>query len=238
VHGCHLEDAISVGTAIALGEPPQQRPVGEPLATLDRYTYTALTVGRVELPGRSVHAGVWFRLLRSLLDEVSLAVSTVSVHARTTLERIWTATGRPLRGGLNAWQPYEVLKPEMQQAMLHAAAAALQLAADGQITARGVLGSALQTPRRQVFNGDPPTPSRPDYAAQTRTSWAEAMAEIEAALVRARTDGQTAKQLLVMLTIGCRTLDRFEEQRSFLFGAGVPAEFLPDARYLGRTDLI
>jgi hypothetical protein len=48
-----------------------------------------------------VHVSVWFRLLRSLLDEVSLALTTRSASARTTLQRIWQATGRPERGGLN-----------------------------------------------------------------------------------------------------------------------------------------
>jgi hypothetical protein len=46
-------------------------PVGEPLATLDRYTCEGLTAGRITPPGRSVHVGVWFRLLRSLLGEGS-----------------------------------------------------------------------------------------------------------------------------------------------------------------------
>jgi hypothetical protein len=41
----------------------------------------------------------------------------------------------------------------------------------------------------------------------------------------------------MLLTLACRTLDRFEEERSFLFGVGVPAEFLPSARELGRADL-
>jgi hypothetical protein len=40
-----------------------------------------------------------------------------------------------------------------------------------------------------------------------------------------------------VLTFGCRTLDRFEEMRAFLFGVGVPADFLPSARELARTDL-
>jgi hypothetical protein len=41
-----------------------------------------------------------------------------------------------------------------------------------------------------------------------------------------------------MLTIGCRTLDSFEEQRSYLFNIGIPAAaFLPAARDLGRGDL-
>jgi hypothetical protein len=33
---------------------------------------------------------------------------------------------------------------------------------------------------------------------------------------------------------GCRTLNRFEEQRAYLFGIGIPAEFLPQARRLGQ----
>src|SRR6266536_6283703 len=118
----------------------------------------------------------------------------------------------------------------MQEAMMHGAATALQMAAAGQITARGTLGSAVQpAPHRHVYDGDlpPPHPS----------AWQEALAEISAAVTAARTDCDAARQLLVLLTLGCRTLDRFEEERAYLFGIGIPAEFLPSARDLGRTDL-
>jgi hypothetical protein len=63
------------------------------------------------------------------------------------------------------------------------------------------------------------------------------MAAVEAAITLARTDRDTARQLLALLAIGCRTLDRFEEQRAYLFGIGIPAEFLPGARELGCADL-
>jgi hypothetical protein len=229
-HGCRLEDARTVDLAAVRGEKPRAVPVDEPLATLDRYTCEGLTTGRVTLPGRSIHAGVWFRLLRSLLDEVSLALTTRSSSARTTLERIWQATGRPERGGLNVWQPYEQMDWPMQQAMLHAAATALQLAADRRITARGTLGSALQLPVGQhIYDGD--------RLAPCQSAWQEAMAEVETAITLARTDRDTARQLLALLAIGCRTLDRFEEQRAYLFGIGIPAEFLPGAHELGCADL-
>src|SRR5260370_7047650 len=65
---------------------PQPVPVDEPLATLDRYTYEGLITGRVTLPGRSVHVGVWFRLLRSLLDEPPLTLTTRTSPARPTFE--------------------------------------------------------------------------------------------------------------------------------------------------------
>jgi hypothetical protein len=70
------------------------------------------------------------------------------------------------------------------------------------------------------------------------SAWQEAIAQAEAAMVAARTDRDTARQLLVWLTIGCRTLARFEERRAYLFGAGNPAAFLPSAGELGRTDLL
>jgi hypothetical protein len=226
-HGCRLLDAREIAPG---GGAPKPEPVGEPLATLDRYTYQALITGRVTLPGRSVHAGVWFRLLRSLLDEVSLAPTTCSAHGRATLERVWQAAGRPGPGGLDVWQPYEQMHWPMQETMLHGAASALQLAAAGQVIARGTLGSAAQVaPHRHVYDGDQPSPHP--------SAWQEAMAEISAAVTLARTDRDAARQLLVLLTLGCLTLDRFEQERAYLFGIGIPAGFLPSARELGRGDL-
>jgi hypothetical protein len=63
------------------------------------------------------------------------------------------------------------------------------------------------------------------------------MAAVSEAVALARTDRNAARQLLVLLAIGCRTLSRFEEERSYLYGIGIPAGFLPSARELGRDDL-
>jgi hypothetical protein len=63
------------------------------------------------------------------------------------------------------------------------------------------------------------------------------MAEVEAAIFLDRTDRDTARQVLALLTIGRRTLGRFGEERAYLFGIGIPADFLPRASELGRADL-
>jgi hypothetical protein len=55
---------------------------------------------------------------------------------------------------------------------------------------------------------------------------------------QARTEPVAARQLLHMLTFACRTLARFEEERAYLSKWGIPAEFLPSARELDRTDLV
>ncbi|MEV6415355.1 TniQ family protein [Kribbella sp. NPDC051718] len=230
-HGCYLEDRRQVTLHMLTHQQPMPpRSVPEPLATLERYTHTALTTGCVDLPGRQVHAAVWLRLLRSLLDEVSLALSTRRTEARTTLQKVWAATGLPERGGLNVWQVYERLEPELQHWMLRAAAAALDLAAKGEITACGRLGSAIQPHRRQyVYDGDRP-------AAPTARQ--EAVADAEVLMVQARTDHRVARQLLVWLTASCPSLAQFEQQRAYLFGAGIPAAFLPGPAGLGRDDLV
>jgi hypothetical protein len=63
------------------------------------------------------------------------------------------------------------------------------------------------------------------------------MIRFETALAPARTDREAARRLLAPLTQNCPTLNWFEEERPFLIGVGVPADFLPSARELGRTDL-
>jgi hypothetical protein len=127
-------------------------------------------------------------------------------------------------------QVYEHLDPTQQEAMLFAAATALDLAAKGEITAHGRLASAIQPPRQYVYDGDRPSPAP--------TAWQEAVAHVEALMAAARTDRHVARQLLAWLTTSCPSLTRFEEQRAYLFGAGIPAAFLPSAADLGRTDLV
>ncbi|MFJ9713373.1 TniQ family protein [Streptomyces sp. NPDC101234] len=229
-HDCRLLEISEVRAGLVLGRDIPREPLPTPRAALDRRTHQALTTGRVALPGRSVHAGVWFRLLRSLLDEVSLAASSQGTCGKAVLQQIWQTTGHRERAGLNVWRPFEQLREDVRETMWDAAATAFQLAADGLITVRGRLGSALQLQVPYVYDGDEPAPFQ--------HAWRDAMAAWEEALTQARTDPDTARQLLGMLTGGCRTLNDYEKQRASLYGEGIPAAFLPGARELGRLDLI
>ena len=91
-------------------------PVPSAVTDLDRRSTEALTTGWVELgPGR-VHAAVWFRLLRTVVDEVSSPLVRTGRWA-TRLVAIWRAAGRsrPLR---TAWVPFEDLHWDEQATVL------------------------------------------------------------------------------------------------------------------------
>lgn len=144
----------------------------------------------------------------------------------------WTPSQATTTGGLTVWRPYERLGPGQQRAMTEAAAAALQLAASGEITPRGPLGRRLAPePHRAVYEGDREEWERRQAEAELRARCRE-----QAAL--ARRDPDAARQLLVMFTAGCRTYASFYRERRFLVTRlCVPEELLPDHYGLGRTDL-
>ncbi|MGI5284723.1 hypothetical protein ACQEVF_15485 [Nonomuraea polychroma] len=150
-HGCRLERVHEVRLAHRYGEPMTPRPVPDTVAALDRLTFEGIATGVVTLPSRTVHVGAWLRLLRTLLDEVSIVASRAGPGSAALLHQVWETAELPFRAGLSFWRPYERLSPSRQEAMLQAAATAVQLAADGRIMPGGTLGPALQpAPHRHI----------------------------------------------------------------------------------------
>ncbi|HIB4683795.1 TPA: TniQ family protein, partial [Klebsiella pneumoniae] len=83
LHGCWLESYWGVpgrflGWENADAEP---RTASDAIAAMDQRTWQALTTGHVELPRRRIHAGLWFRLLRTLLDELNTPLSACGTCA-------------------------------------------------------------------------------------------------------------------------------------------------------------
>ena len=242
VHTCRLEPGPEVRSGLAIGKPVAPQPVPDAVTALDRLTWEGLTTGRVSLPRRPVHAGVWFRLLRTLLDEVSMAPSVVRSRSAEVLRLIWERTGQPLRAGLNVWRPFEQLGPARQEAMREAAAIVVDLARTETITMRGTFGPLLSAqPHQAVFEGHRPPPPRPAEASEglvRASAWGTFNEEFEAFFGLARNYPGTALQLLKIFAFRCRTLAEFETERRFLINAGIPEAFLPDAAGCGRADLL
>ena len=204
----------------------------EPLLALDMLTHQGLITGVVSLPRRGVHVGVWLRLLRTLLDEVSISTSRVRKRSVAVLEQIWDTVGCPPRAGLAVWRPYETLDPTRQEAMLEAAATALDLIRAGTIAASGTLGLLLTSqPHQPVYDGDQPSAAELVRRARMealRQSWAKAQQEFEDWFNTARTDPTVARQIFGIFTHYSRTREAYDAERDFMVRQGIPASFLPD----------
>ena len=231
-HCCRLEAEGDIILASAMGQPPPRRAASGHLLALDRLTWEGMTTGTVTLPRRPVHVGVWLRMLRTLLDEVSISTSRVRQRSVTALEQIWDATEWSPRAGLNVWRPYEALGAQRQQAMLEAAACALDLIQAGKITTCGALGHLLTSqPHQHVYEGDRPSPAQEARATirdTLRRSWEQARHDVEDWFQTARTDPAAARQILGILTHYSRTREAFDRERRFMIGYGIPDSFLPE----------
>jgi hypothetical protein len=227
-HGCRLEPVLEVAFAASRGQPMMPVPVNKHLAVLDRRTYQGM-----DRQGRAAGPAAARRRVVSAAAHPAgrgqhVAIAS-GVRSRATLERIWQAAGHPIRAGLAVWRPYERLDWSAQEMMLHAAAVALHLADTGAITPRGTLGTVLAPePHRPAYDGDLPR--------RVAQPWRTVHEALEADIEAARADPDAARQMLAWLTIDRRTLDRFEEERTYLVGIGIPADFLPNARELYHGD--
>ncbi|OZD03460.1 transposase [Rhodococcus sp. 06-235-1A] len=183
-------------------------PVAAAVAEIDRRSITALTSGAVELGGGRVHAAVWFRLLRTVVDEVSTPLVRTGWWAKP-LSAIWKSTGhsRPLR---TSWIPFEQLRWDEQATVMLAAATAIIAVENDEIFADGT-GAALLRPRgyEPVDAGTPTT--RLHGPEPVRSAWDDVQAAIDAVVAEARVNIETATALFGFARTGCRTEEDIDD---------------------------
>jgi hypothetical protein len=218
-HGARLMPVGQVMISVILGEGDEEvTEASGPVAIMDRRTHEGVTTGVVSLPRRTVHVGVWFRLLRTVLDEVNAPISRLRREvAKRALILIWKTADRPQRAGQSRWRPYEELDWKWQSAMLEAAAVAMHLAETGAITARGTLGELLHP------EPDVPVLSR----APQRDPWEAFLRDAHAVIEAARSDPVAALQLLRLFTNRCHSPASYERSRRDLINFGLREDFLP-----------
>ncbi|MFD3872828.1 recombinase family protein [Streptomyces sp. NPDC058623] len=116
--------------------------------------------------------------------------------------------------------------------MLEAAAVALHLAGTGAITTRGSLGHLVMPPQHpEVYDGDPPPPAKTGQDE----AW-EAVARYFA--TREQKEPGRVAGILALFTQDSRTLEDFDLRWQYLIDIGFSPSALPDARGLGRHDLL
>ncbi|GAB2721871.1 TniQ family protein [Arthrobacter bambusae] len=137
-HGCLLEPRQKAATYFSDWErkPPTPRPADARVLAMDDRTWHAMTTGSVHLPRRQVHAGIWFRLIRTIIDELG-ATLTEYRTARRMILRIWQEAGYPFRAGPLSWRPHEDYPLAVQLHTLEATATAIQFLESRALTGLG-----------------------------------------------------------------------------------------------------
>lgn len=205
----------------------EQRP-SPAVLEMDRLTHQALSMGRVDLPRRSVHAAIWFRLLRTLLNELSTPISYWGSSTRD-LAAAWAVSGHPVRTGQGSWKPFEALRWPIQSPLLEAAAAALELLGSGTIRGRGH-DAALFSPEPacSVYEGSPPSKPAPlpVLGVPRKDHWAKIWESMGEIIEIARDDPSQAQVLYNFMLYGCRTTDAAERVLANLWELGIAIDQL------------
>lgn len=216
-HGYMLEACIGFpGDFMAwTAEETTPRVASATVLAMDRRTEQGLATGQVDLPGRTVNTAEWFRLLRTLLDEVAAPVSCWGPRA-ADLRRIWAGCGHPVRAGQVFWRPFEHYPWVVQSHMLEAAAEAIRLLETGTVSGRGAdAGCFVSAPAvgdsRTSFDGE-------DHVDR----WALLWGAMEDAIVAARARPAEAQALFDLLVYGCRTSESIEELLVSFRELGIP----------------
>jgi hypothetical protein len=224
LHGCRLESYWGVPGRFLGWENADAAPrtANEAIAAMDRRTWQALTTGYVELPRRRIHAGLWFRLLRTLLDELNTPLSQCGACAGS-IRSVWERCGHPLRAGQSLWRPYEILAPSVQLQMLEAAATAIDLIESKVLRQRGEqAGLFLPEPQTGFTSGLPAV----ERKKEPINYWQQAVQAINEAVAEARHNPETARSLFALASYGRRDPESLDRLRATFAKEGIPSEFL------------
>ncbi|WP_232323043.1 TniQ family protein [Hoyosella altamirensis] len=201
---------------------PAPRPVNAAIRRMDERTWQALTTGHVALPRHRVHAGIWFRLLRTLLDELGATLTECGTYGRLTRE-VWERAGHPVRAGQHPWRPYEHLTDQQQTQSLEAAATAIHLLETRVLAGLGHEAALFLPPPNMTRD-----PGRPHQTMDpTALRWQEIKDSLDATVEEARTTPETARQLFNFCTMYRGEDDHIvREVRGSFTKLGIPLEYL------------
>lgn len=194
---------------------------------MDQRTWSALTTSQVVLPRRTVHGGVWLRLLRTLLDELHIPASSArSSHAKD-IASIWQSLNLEPRAGQLLWRPYETLSFEKQQQTLMAAAVAINRIETGFITPPGEsvflflpeLMSNENLTSYFKYTGNP-------SIIKPKSTWQRLCNSLDECIEKAKQDPDEAKSFRNVCLLGKDDIESVQRINNLLIEVGVPKEYL------------
>jgi hypothetical protein len=140
-HGIMLEPVrIFEDTVRWLSDAAEEAP--ELVHSMDCRTWKALTSGYVDLPGGLVQAGVWFRLLRSIGDELNRPLEE---SREQQISVVWNGVDRFFQTAKNSWQ----LSSDRRYAI--GVASAIDMMEKGTIVPEGIDGQYFVGKREETL---------------------------------------------------------------------------------------
>jgi hypothetical protein len=223
IHGLMLEPAVIVPGVGVVWDRDAGEEAPAMVRRMDARTWDALTSGGVDLPRRRVHAAVWFRVLRAVLDELNRPLRYVPPH-RGLLVAVWDRAGAGLRAGQGRWKPFEVLAEPVQRMFLRAAATAMAMIEADEIRP---LGAAAELFRPEpVAARDLPSPAAGGpsghEAPSPRSSFKACMEIANELVMLARCDPGTAREVRDLLRFGRRDPRSLAAVDALLNELGIP----------------
>ena len=96
------------------------------LRIIDEITLQAVTKGFVKTPSGYLHGGVWIRLLRSLIEELSLLQKNFPQIVLEVITSLWKEHGLTFRSGFNRYKVFEECDDSKQLILMLIASSTLQ----------------------------------------------------------------------------------------------------------------
>ncbi len=221
VHGCWLESFFGLPGLIFswVNYESIPRMASDKITMMDRRTWQALTAGHVELPRRRIHAGVWFRLLRTLLEELNTPLSQCGPCAES-IRHIWEYSGYVCRAGQTSWYPYELLNLSVQLQFLEAAATAIDLIESKVVSPHGEQAELFLREPQDWFTYDLPIDE------ESTAPWQKLFKTIRGVVAEARHNPEVARSLFALASFGRRDPEFLKDLTTIFIMNGIPAEYL------------
>jgi hypothetical protein len=193
---------------------------------MDQRTWSALTTGQVVLPRRTIHGGIWLRLLRTLLDELHIPIPyTGALYG--DIANIWESLGLEARCGLRRWQPYEILPTQTQQLTLLAAATAIEQIENGTITPPGEQSYLfLPEPIGSEDLSSYPKKVHQYPIVKPESRWEKTFDSLNKLIELSKNDADEAKNFRDFILFGKVDFESIKKANQLLIEFGIPAEFL------------
>lgn len=223
-HRCRLRLCHAAhGQFIMWSEKPHKRvSVAAAISSMDQRTNSALGGGHVKLLGREIDAAVWFRLLRTLIDELTVPLSSHRGSQSRAIKVIWDRSGHAVRAGKNYWCPFERLAWPFQNQVLEAAAIAISMIETQQVAATGEQVSWFTPAPKAVIRED----ERTGHLHGAINHWQAAMKAMDDLIAEAKIRPEAAKALFSLLLLGSRDTSSVREAKALLQELEIPVKFM------------